>query len=102
MHDDETCLRVAQARPTLFRTALETVLEIESFSLAARRRARPVRTVHKSSTRENKESYVEPLEATFKRNDEILTELKEMTSELREIVRSVSLCVNRRGRNQNG
>ena len=48
LNDDETHLRVAQARPTSLRAALGTALEIESFSLAARRRAWPVRRVHES------------------------------------------------------
>ena len=52
LNDDETRLRVAQARPTFLRAALGTALEIESFScLAARQRARPVRTVHESPTK---------------------------------------------------
>ena len=41
---------------------------------------------------------MDPLEDTLKRNSGFLTELKKMTSELREVVRSV----NRRERNQNG
>ena len=93
LNDDETRLRVAQARPTSLRAALGIALEIESFSLAARRRVRPVRT---SSTKANTESFVDPLEETLKRNSEFLAELKKTTSELREVVRSV----NRRGRSQ--
>ena len=62
--------------PTCLRAALGTALEIESFSLAARRRARPVRTVHESPTKVNTESYVDPLEDTLKRNSGFLTELK--------------------------
>lgn len=46
LNDDEMRLRVAKARPTSLRSALGIALEIESFSLAARRRVRPVRTVH--------------------------------------------------------
>ena len=84
MNDDETRLRVAQGRPTSLRAALGTALEIELFSLAARRRARPVRTVHESPTKAKMESYVDPLEDTVKRNTEFLTELKKITSELRE------------------
>ena len=96
LNDDETRLRVAQARPTSLRAALGIALEIESFSLAARRRVRPVRTVHESSTKANTESFVDPFEETLKRNSEFLAELKKTTSELREVVRSV----NRRGRSQ--
>ena len=93
LNDDETRLRVAQARPTSLRAALGTALEIESFSLAARRRAR---TVRESPTEIKMESYVDPLEDTVKRNTEFLTELKKITSELREVVKSV----NRGGKNQ--
>jgi anion-transporting ArsA/GET3 family ATPase len=98
LNDDEMRLRVAQARPTTLRAALGIALEIESFSLAARRRFRPVRTVHETPTKTNTECFVDPQEETLKRNSEFLTELKKMTSELREVVRSV----NRRGRNQDG
>ncbi|CAB4016943.1 Retrovirus-related Pol poly from transposon 412 [Paramuricea clavata] len=94
LNDDEMRLRVAQARPTTLRAALGIALEIESFSLAARRRFRPVRTVHETPTKTNAECFVDPEEETFKRNSEFLTELKKMTSELREVVRSV----NRRGK----
>ena len=85
MNDDETRLRVAQARPTSLRAVLGTALEIESFSLAARRRARPVRTVRESPTKIKMESYVDPLEDTVKRN-----------TELRQVAKSV----NRVGKNQ--
>ncbi|CAB4037020.1 Retrovirus-related Pol poly from transposon 412 [Paramuricea clavata] len=98
LNDDEMRLRVAQARPTTLRAALGIALEIESFSLAARRRFRPVRTVHETPTKTNAECFVDPQEETLKRNSEFLTELKKMMSELREVVRSV----NRRGRNQDG
>ncbi len=96
LYDDEIRLRVAQARPTTLRAALGIALEIESFSLAARRRGRPVRTVHETTT--NTECFVDPQEETVKRNTEFLAEMKKMTSELREVVRSVK----GRGRNQDG
>ena len=96
LNDDETRLRVAQARPTSLRAALGTALEIESSSLAAQRRARPVRTVRESPTKVKMESYVDPLEDTVKRNTEFLAELKKITSELREVAKSV----NRGGKNQ--
>lgn len=82
LNDDQTRLRVAQARPTSLRAALGIALEIESFSLAARRRVRPVRTVHESLTKTNTESFVDLLEETWKRNSEFLAELKKTTSEL--------------------
>ena len=96
LYDDEIRLRVAQARPTTLRAALGIALEIESFSLAARRRGRPVRTVHETTT--NTECFVDPQEETVKRNSEFLAEMKKMTSELREVVRSVK----GKGRNQDG
>ena len=89
LNDDETRLRVAPARPTSLRAALGTALEIESFSLAARRR----QCMPESPTKISAKSYVD----TLKRNSEFLTELMKMTSELREVVRGV----NRRERNQN-
>ena len=53
LNDDETRLRVAQARPTSLSAALGIALEMESFSLAARRRVRPVRTVHETDQNEH-------------------------------------------------
>ena len=43
--DDDMRLRIRQSRPPSLRQALETALELESYSLASRR-AKPVREVH--------------------------------------------------------
>ena len=95
LNDDETLLRVAQAGPTSLRAALGLALEIESFSLAARR-VRPMTIVYESPTKPNPESFVDPLEGTWKKN-KFLTELKKTTSEFRDAIKSVKL----RGTNQN-
>jgi hypothetical protein len=66
-------------------------LEIESFSLAARRRVRPVRAIQQLPTPSvQTEIVIDPLEETLKKNNEFLTELKRMTSDLREVVKGVN------------
>ena len=65
LNDHETRLRVAQARLTSLRAALEIALEIESFSLEARRRVRPVRTVQESPSKATPESFLNSLEETL-------------------------------------
>ena len=54
-----------------------------------------MRTVHETSSDANTECSVDRQEETVKTNSEFLAELKKMTSELRQVVRSV----NGRGRN---
>ena len=52
--DDDMRLRIRQSRPPNLRQALETALELESYSLA-NRQARPVREVHFETGSQNKE-----------------------------------------------
>ena len=42
--DEDMCLRIRQSRPPTLRQALETALELESYSMASKR-AKPVRSV---------------------------------------------------------
>lgn len=84
--DDELRLRVAQARPTSLRAALGTALELESFSLAARRRSRPVRALDGPLPDKQVGSLHEETTASESR---LLGELKEITNEMRNFVREV-------------
>jgi hypothetical protein len=91
--DDELRLRVAQGRPSTLRAALGVSLEIESFTLAAKRRTRYVRTVQGSSLEEDR-SYgggnVSNTDNVVKENNEFLAEVRLMTAELRKIVSDVN------------
>jgi hypothetical protein len=91
--DDELRLRVAQGRPATLRAALGVSLEIESFTLAAKRRTRYVRTVQGSSLEEDR-SYgggnVSNTDNVVKENNEFLAEVRLMTAELRKIVGDVN------------
>ena len=84
--DDELRLRVAQARPTSLRAALGTALELESFSLAARRRSRPVRALDGPLPDKQVGSHHEE---TTESESRLLGELKEITNEMRNFVREV-------------
>ena len=84
--DDELRLRVAQARPTSLRAALGTALELESFSLAARRRSRPVRALDGPLPDKQVGSHHEEKTDSESR---LLGELKEITNEMRNFVREV-------------
>jgi hypothetical protein len=91
--DDELRLRVAQGRPSTLRAALGVSLEIESFTLAAKRRTRYVRTVQGLSLEEDR-SYgggnVSNTDNVVKENNEFLAEVRLMTAELRKIVSDVN------------
>ena len=84
--DDELRLRVAQTRPTSPWAALGTALELESFSLTACRRSRPVRALDGPLA----EKQVGSLhEETTESESRLLGELKEITNEMHNFVREV-------------
>ena len=72
---------MAQARPSSLRDALEVSLEVESFTLAAKRRPRPVRAVQNQPTEEEHNNTENDLGGTIK-CDEFMEELRRMTCEL--------------------
>ena len=43
--EEDMCLQIRQSCPTVLRAALETALELESYQLASKQRARVVREV---------------------------------------------------------
>ena len=53
--DEDMRLRIRQSRPPTLRQALETALELESYSMASKR-AKPVREVHLEKESRNKET----------------------------------------------
>ena len=83
--DDELRLRVSQARPTSLRAALGTALELESFSLATRRRSRPARVLDGPLPDKPVGSHHETTESESR----LLGELKEITNEMHNFVREV-------------
>ena len=56
--DDELRIKIAQGRPATLRAALGVSLEIESFTLAAKRRTRYVRTIQGSAPEEDRSASV--------------------------------------------
>lgn len=90
--DDEIRLRVAQSRPTSLREALGVALELESFSLAARRRTRPVRIIEAPIKPADTDSgeLADNASGMLKKSPDLLSELREMTNEMRNFVRSMS------------
>ena len=89
--DDELRLRVAQARPSSLAADLGVSLEIESFTLAAKRRTRYVRTVQGSSPEGERSGVASDVAGeTVRNNNEFLSELKSMTCELRKMIDEVS------------
>ena len=53
--DEDMCLRIRQSRPPTLQQALETALELESYSMASKR-AKPVIEVHLEKESHNKET----------------------------------------------
>ena len=92
--DDELRLRVAQGRPATLRAALGVSLEIESFTLAAKRKTRYVRTIQGSAPEEDRSAAagrtVTNADNMVSENKEFLAELRLMTAELRKIVSDVN------------
>jgi hypothetical protein len=95
--DDEIRLRVAQSRPTSLQEALGVALELESFSLAARRRTRSVRVIEapiQTAVTDSSE-LAGNASGMLENSPDLLSELREMTNEMRNFVRSMSRRDNR-------
>ncbi|XP_028417631.1 uncharacterized protein LOC114542079 [Dendronephthya gigantea] len=71
--DDELRLRVAQARPSSLRAALGVSLEVESFTLAAKRRTKFVRTVRESPRNGTQGDMVSEVDASLQKKSRVFS-----------------------------